>query len=176
MNLPNSTIRKIKPDDLEQIKEIYSSAFPEEDLLALVQNLHDDKDNVFSFAAEEQGQTVGHISFSECHVDEHACKFALLGPMAVTPDRQKCGVGSLLIRHGLQFLRSQKFDKAVVLGDPNYYGRFGFVQERTISPPYPLPKEWEAAWQSIALSDTGADISGELVVPAVWQDPRLWSN
>lgn len=175
MNLPNSNIRKTKLDDLEKLKNLYSSAFPEENLIPLIQELHHDKINVFSFVFEEQSNIIGHISFSECHINEHPYKLALLGPMAVTPKKQKQGAGSLLIQHGLQFLADQKFDKVSVLGDPNYYGRFGFLQEKAILPPYPIPKEWDVAWQSIVLSENILNCSGSLIVPKPWQNSQLWS-
>lgn len=178
MNSPNdANIRNAHTDELEQLNILYSSAFPEEDLLSLVQDLHHDTHNVFSFVFEEQSNIVGHIFFTACHIDKNEDKPALLGPMAVIPNRQRQGIGSLLIRHGLQFLSDQKFNKVIVLGDPNYYGRFGFTQEQAISPPYPLPKEWQNAWQSITLPKAATtNISGQLMVPPSWQNPQLWSN
>lgn len=62
----------------------------------------------------------------------------------------------------------------LVLGDPAYYGRFGFSQENNILPPYPLPAAWASAWQSKSLIDGAATVEGPLTVPEPWQDPALW--
>lgn len=170
-------ICRVHPDELEPLNILYSSAFPEEDLLPLIQDLHNDTQNMFSFVFEEEGDIIGHICFTVCHINADEHTLALLGPMAVAPNKQKQGIGSLLIQHGLQFLSERKFNKVMVLGDPNYYGRFGFSQEHAISPPYPLPKEWQNAWQSIALPKAvEKNISGHLMVPPPWQKPELWSN
>ena len=61
-----------------------------------------------------------------------------------------------------------------VLGDPNYYGRSGFLAEIEVSPPYPLPAEWDGAWQSIRLGDAEPPPEGTLQAPAPWTKPELW--
>lgn len=96
--------------------------------------------------------------------------------MAVLPAQQKQGIGSRLIQEGITILREQAVVKLLVLGDPNYYGRSGFVQEQDIEPAYPIPEAWKPAWQSIMLSDRAASASGLLQVPAPWQRPELWSE
>jgi putative acetyltransferase len=50
-----------------------------------------------------------------------------LAPMAVVPNKQKLGIGSALIRSGLEKCRELGFGVVVVLGHPNYYPRFGFT-------------------------------------------------
>jgi len=60
-----------------------------------------------------------------------------------------------------------------VLGDPAYYSRVGFAPETRVSPPYPLPEEWRAGWQSIALQET--ELKGALEVPAPWRRAHLWA-
>lgn len=176
MDLSNPNIREAETDGLLQLERLYSCAFPEENLLPLLEDLHHDNTNVFSFIFEEQGSIIGHISFTACHVGDQACKLALLGPVAIFPKRQKQGIGSSLIRHGLKFLTENEFIKVLVLGDPDYYGRFGFQQERAITPAYAIPKEWRRAWQSIELSVPATMPSGKLIVPAPWQNSQLWSD
>lgn len=176
MDLTDSHIRRTQNYDTEQIKELYFNAFPEEDLLPLVQELYQDKINVLSFAFDEHNNIIGHIYFTECHIADYSLKLALLGPIAVTREKQKQGIGSLLINYGLHYLSNNNFEKVLVLGDPNYYGRFGFIQEQNIQPAYPIPKEWQSAWQSIALSEKIANCKGQLLVPKPWQNSKLWSD
>ena len=169
-------IRETNLDEIEKLIFLYSNAFPAEDLSPLINQLHNDSKNVFSFVIEEQQDIIGHICFSLCYIKGHEDKLALLGPLAVLPVRQKQGIGSLLINFGMKFLTARNYKKVLVLGDPNYYGRYGFLQEGTIMPPYPIPEEWQSAWQSITLSDININLSGKLIVPQPWQNPKLWSD
>ena len=80
---------------------------------------------------------VGHVAFSEVGVPAQSGWFAL-GPVSVEPKFQRCGVGSQIIRAGLQALREQGARGCVLLGDHRYYQRFGFVAAPELSPPqYP---------------------------------------
>ena len=100
----------------------------------------------------------------------------MLAPLAVAPDRQQQSIGSQLVKHGLKLLSEHAFATVFVLGDPNYYGRFGFMPERAVMPPYDLPPEWVDAWQSLDISDEPIRASGKLIVPEPWQDPVLWAE
>jgi putative acetyltransferase len=100
---------------------------------------------------------------------------ALLAPLAVDPIHQKQGVGSALIQAGLRRLREEAFSMVCVLGDPAYYGRFGFKTESSIGTPYPIPPEWSDAWQSQRLVDAAGNVGGKLSLPRYWLDPALWS-
>ena len=100
---------------------------------------------------------------------------ALLGPLAVLPERQRQGLGSALVRAGLDALRDRGTRRVLVLGDPAYYARFGFAPERGTAAPYDLPEAWRDAWQSLALSDESAPKAKRLAVPAPWRDPALWA-
>jgi putative acetyltransferase len=71
---------------------------------------------------------VGHILFSPVTVKQSglAVEGMALGPLAVLPDHQRQGVGSALIRSGLELLGARACPFVVVLGHPEYYPRFGF--------------------------------------------------
>ena len=62
-----------------------------------------------------------------------------------------------------------------VLGDPAYYGRFGFTPETHVEPPFPLPAEWGGAWQSQYLDGSRVPCPGKLDVPPQWLQPALWA-
>lgn len=175
MDTDRIAIRHSGPDDVAGIVALYPDAFPDEDLLPVVRALLGRADDVLSMVALADHRVIGHVAFTICSVGEAADPAALLAPLAVTPAWQRRGVGSALVRAGLQHMTTHGIATALVLGDPAYYGRFGFVAEAAIAPPYPLPAEWRPAWQSRRLGERDAAISGQLVVPAPWRERSLWT-
>jgi putative acetyltransferase len=84
---------------------------------------------VLSLVAEEDHQVIGHILFSEgsVHTENGMVPAVGLAPMAVLPDFQNGGIGSKLVREGIDWLRKAGYERVCVLGHPKYYPRFGFV-------------------------------------------------
>lgn len=160
--------------DLAALQQLYVSAFPDEDLFPLVSNLLDGTAPTLSLMAMSGGGPVGHVIFTHCTVEPGAVAAALLGPLCVMPARQKGGIGSALVRAGFEDLKAQ-VSKIMVLGDPGYYGRFGFKPDRLVETPCPIPVEWKDAWQSVRLDDGSETGPGRLTVPDAWKDPSLWS-
>ena len=78
-----------------------------------------------SLVAEDEGEIVGHVAFSPASVGGEA-EWVALGPVSVRPGRQREGIGSKLIEAGLEQVR-RGARGCVLLGDPAYYGRFGFA-------------------------------------------------
>lgn len=166
--------RASKPTDLPGLEALYPVAFPDEDLVALMRALTVEPD-VLSLVLDQSGEVIGHVVFTPCRIADSRATLALLGPLAIHPQWQKQGLGGSLVREGLARLRKQGAVGVLVLGDPDYYGRFGFVAEPDIAPPHPLPAEWAGAWQSLALGDEPLS-EGQLKVPTVWDDPKLWAE
>jgi putative acetyltransferase len=81
-----------------------------------------------SLVAESDGEVVGHIAFSAADIGGSAARWFLLGPVAVLPARQGEGIGRALVETGLDGLRSRGAGGCVLVGDPAFYGRFGFAQ------------------------------------------------
>ncbi|MGB3875600.1 MAG: N-acetyltransferase [Shinella zoogloeoides] len=79
-----------------------------------------------SLVAEEGGAVVGHVAFSPVSVSDGSAGWYGLGPISVDPSRQGGGIGSRLVREGLARLEALGAAGCVLLGDPAYYGRFGF--------------------------------------------------
>lgn len=79
-----------------------------------------------SLVAERAERIVGHITFSPVTITGGASGWYALGPLAVAPEAQGAGVGSALVWQGLRHLRQQGAAGCVALGEPAYYGRFGF--------------------------------------------------
>lgn len=185
-SLPFVTIRVATPNDLAALEELYPQAFPEEDLLPLIRDLVNlGPPTVLSLVAIDDatkgGDILGHAMFTMCTMGDD--NVSLLGPLAVHPDRQNQGIGSALVRNGIQRLQKDKDAGTVllVLGSPQYYCRFGFQQENDIVPPHPLPDKWRSAWQSLYLpmetrqNPPRRKLAGKLIVPREWQAKELWS-
>lgn len=86
-----------------------------------------------SLVAESDGEVVGHIAFSAAGIGDASTGWFLLGPVAVQPARQGEGIGRALIEAGLDALRSRGAHGCVLVGDPDFYSRFGFRQYPGVS-------------------------------------------
>ena len=94
-----------------------------------------------SLVAEADGAIVGQVVFSPVTIDGRHDGWLGLGPVAVAPHRQRAGIGAALIMQALTMLRERRVPGCVLLGDPGYYGRFGFASDpaltyRDIPPPW----------------------------------------
>ncbi len=122
-------IRKENAADIPAIRRVNELAFGQTEEANLVDALRANDKAVISLVAESDEQIVGHILFSPVTLEPPQKAFTALGlaPMAVLPEFQNRGIGSLLIKSGLEECRKQNGDFVVVLGHPTYYPRFGFV-------------------------------------------------
>ncbi len=143
--------------------------------MPLVKELLQEPAIALSLVGTIEDSLVGHVMFTTCSLAGGSDKFALLGPLAVASARQRRGVGSALVRAGLDRLKGLDVTRVFVLGDPAYYRRFGFLPEFRVAPPYPLPAEWREAWQSRGLNGAEPVASGELLLPQPWRQPALWA-
>ncbi|MEO0543541.1 MAG: N-acetyltransferase [Pseudomonadota bacterium] len=171
--LADVQIRPFQSDDLNNLEKLYKAAFPDENLLPLVRELAESSDVVCAWIAELAGSIVGHVAFTRCAVGAKEGVY-LLGPLAVSPDYQRRGLGQRLIELGFAELRERRATLVCVLGDPAYYSRSGFGAEGFVQPPFKLPYEWDGAWQSTTLDERKDSLSGQLVVPPVWNKAALW--
>ena len=171
----NLQIRESEHSDVAEIESIYPQAFPDEDLLPLVRDLLGDPEICTSLVATVGSQITGHVIYTTCALEGSDARVELLGPLAVAPSWQRRGIGSALMRTGLEHFSEQGADLVLLLGDPAYYGRFGFAQESGVTPPYEQPADWAPAWQSRYLHDMGEPCRGELIVPLPWQKRSYWA-
>jgi putative acetyltransferase len=119
------TVRDEQPGDLAAIRAVNDAAFDQPLEGRIVDALRAHGAVRLSLVAEVDGQVVGHILFSP--VVSAGAEGLGLGPMAVTPDQQRRGVGGALIEAALERLRASGCPFIVVLGHHDYYTRFGFV-------------------------------------------------
>ncbi|MGI9352743.1 MAG: GNAT family N-acetyltransferase [Rhizobiaceae bacterium] len=169
------TVRESTKADIPAIEDLYPRAFPDEDLLPIVRPLLVSEYLSLSLAGIMKGSVVGHIAFTSCSVKDHPEKLAMLAPLAVDPECQRQGVGKALIAAGLKRLEKSGICKVLVLGDPAYYSRSGFLPERKIIAPYDLTQEYQDAWQSLDIGRGDTGLRGLLQVPKLWQQESLWT-
>ena len=127
----NIIIRHEIESDVEAISEITKAAF---ESLAISNHteqfiicaLRDANALTISLVAEDDKKLVGHIAFSPVTISDGSPDWYGLGPISVLPELQKQGIGKSLIREGLSLLRSLGAKGCALVGDPEYYERFGF--------------------------------------------------
>ncbi|MCL4746448.1 MAG: N-acetyltransferase [Burkholderiaceae bacterium] len=120
-------VRAERPEDRAAVRAVNLSAFDTAAEANLVDALRDQVQPVISLVAEIDAQVIGHIMFSPVTMDGHAdLRLMGLAPMAVSPEHQSTGIGSALVRAGLQRCSELGFGAVVVLGHPPYYPRVGF--------------------------------------------------
>lgn len=123
-----ATVRHQQESDIKDIREVNGYAFDQLDEADLVDALRASGKAVVELVAEEEDDDsiVGHVMFTPMSIDGSELKVAGLAPMAVLPEYQGQGIGSLLISEGLDECRLLGYDAVVVLGHPDYYPRFDF--------------------------------------------------
>ncbi|MBV1928904.1 MAG: N-acetyltransferase [Gammaproteobacteria bacterium] len=124
-------IRREKSDDIGEIHDVTVSAFldaPHTDHTEqfVVKALRDSGALTVSLVAEQEGELVGHVALSPVNISDGACNWYGLGPISVLPKYQGNGIGSKLMHAVISELEKLKGNGCVLLGDPNYYHRFGF--------------------------------------------------
>ena len=168
-------IRESRREDTAAIESLYPEAFPDEDLLPIVRDLLNDAFVAISFVGTIDSRVAGHVIFTSCGVVGNSASASLLGPLAVAPAWQRQGIGSAIVHAGLRRMEDADVNRVYVLGDPAYYVRLGFLPETLVEPPFPLPAEWDGAWQSQNLGETTTPCAGKLSVPPQWLKPALWA-
>ncbi|WP_439887708.1 GNAT family N-acetyltransferase [Pseudomonas sp. MBLB4123] len=124
-------IRDEHQGDVEGIHRITASAFrdaPHTDHTEqfIVQALRRAGALVVSQVATSKGEVIGHVAISPVGISDGSCNWFGLGPISVLPEYQGRGVGSRLMESALTELEAKGAAGCVVLGDPDFYGRFGF--------------------------------------------------
>lgn len=132
-------VRAEKVQDHEVVRQVNRLAFGQEAEARLVDALRAGGHAPVSLVAEVNGQVVGHILFNDLNIltDKGDVPALALAPMAVLPEFQRQGIGSILVRRGMEVCKEQGHRIVVVLGHAHFYPRFGFsakLAERLKSP------------------------------------------
>ena len=124
-------IREETEADIEAVTEITKLAFENHPFSRnteqfIIHALRGANALTVSLVAENDGTVVGHIAFSPVTFTDGSENWYGLGPISVRGAYQKQGIGSSLVNEGLHLIKEADAEGCVVVGDPNYYERFGF--------------------------------------------------
>ena len=124
-------IRKETTSDIEAITQVTIAAFrtltiSNHSEQFIINSLRAADALTISLVAEISGRVVGHIAFSPVTISDGSIGWYGLGPVSVLPEYQKQGIGKSLINKGLSMLKALDGQGCTLVGDPNYYKRFGF--------------------------------------------------
>lgn len=166
-------IRQQLPGDDPDVHKVNALAFEREAEAQLVEALRAAPDSIpeLSLVAVLEGEIVGHILFSPIRIEtvEGSIPVISLAPMAVLPDHQNQGIGSALVRWGLETCRNLGHRIVIVLGHPDFYPRFGFSAEMAKGLEGPFGDAGEA-WMAIELEQGAlSGVSGTVQYPAAFE-------
>jgi putative acetyltransferase len=123
------TVRRTRPGDERAIRSVHEQAFGGPRVAHLAEALQRSPAGAdgLSFVAESNGEVVGHVLFTRSLLDapRRLVDVQVLSPVGVVPGQGR-GIGSRLIRHGLQVLAERDDPLVFLEGSPDYYPRFGF--------------------------------------------------
>jgi putative acetyltransferase len=125
-------IREATAQDREAVVDVVRRAFGRDDEAQLVTSLFDEGYAVASLVADTGSAVVGHAMLSslEAAIDGRPVRALALAPIGVRPTHQRRGIGSRLVEAAIDAARSHDAETVIVLGDPAFYGRFGFSAGR----------------------------------------------
>jgi putative acetyltransferase len=168
-------IRKEKPEDYSGIFTVNKIAFEQDNESRLVDSLRQSEYYIpgLSLVAEYEEKILGHILFTKLKIFDKSGTVhnsISLAPMAVLPSYQNLGIGTELVKSGLEKAAKLGFESVIVLGHDKYYPRFGFkpANKWEITCPFEVPDE---VFMALELVPGGLkNISGEVQYPKEFDD------
>lgn len=166
-------IRPETPADVDAVYTVNKQAFDgREAEPRLVDAIRKSDDFIpeLSLVAVESDHIIGHILFSRIYIqsENEQLPALALAPMAVLPEYQKQGIGSALVRRGLEECKRLGYAIVIVLGHPAYYPRFGFAPELAKSLQCPFG-DCGNAWMALELIPGALDrVHGKVIYPRVF--------
>jgi putative acetyltransferase len=169
-------IRPEQPSDEASVRALHQAAFGEHGAVvaplvdALRRSLRPEED-LSLVATDEQG-VLGHVMFTRSLLDAPRAllEVSVLSPLAVLPGRQGAGIGSALVRRGLDLLAARRVPVVFLEGSPAYYSRFGFRPGAELGFRKPSLRIPDAAFQAVPLPAHEGWMTGTLVYSQVFWD------
>ena len=165
-------IRVMDSGEYTLVRRLAVAAFDDELIGDLLDDLRDSWawEDDLSFVAVEDGNPIGHVLYTHGFVDSPSklLDVLILSPMSVTPDHQKRGVGSALIRYSLTQLKDRPEPLVFLEGIPRYYPRLGFESASSLGFTSPSERIPDQAFMAYRLPKYEPWMSGRLVYPDVF--------
>lgn len=165
------TVRPETEADVPVVEDVVRAAFGGDEVPRLLAGLRESVAWLgLSYVAEDDGEVVGHVSYSRAWVDarDRVVDVLVLSPVSVRPDRQRRGVGTVLVTETLERMRAREEPIVFLEGDPGYYRRLGFEPAGPWGFTAPSVRIPAPAFQAVRLPSYDADLSGALVYPDVF--------
>ncbi len=166
------SIREETAEDHDVVRRVVAAAFGGERVPELLDGLRESVAWLgLSFVAEEKDEVVGHVTYTRAWLDTPTklVEVLVLGPLSVRPDRQRTGVGSLLVTETMRLLAGRPEPLVFLEGDPGFYARLGFVAGEELHLTAPSTRIPGPAFQVGTLPGyEQAEMTGALVYPDVW--------
>lgn len=163
-------LRAEETSDHKAVEALHRHAFGDDGakVSALLQDLR--PNSILSLVAEVDDSLVGHVLFSPAWLDtpRELMIVPVVSPIGVLPDHQGTGIGSALIRHGIEFLTHHQVPMVFLEGDPRFYSRLGFYAAGELGFRKPLLRIPDAAFQVVLLPAFEEWMTGTLVYPSVF--------
>jgi putative acetyltransferase len=172
MSRSKPIVREEKPDDVEAVRQVVAGAFGGEKVPDLLDALRDSVAWLdLAYVVEERDEVVASVAYTRAWLDAttELVEVLVLSPLAVRPDRQRDGLGSLLVRETLRGLEDRPEPLVFLEGSPDFYVRLGFIAGDELGFSAPSVRIPAPAFQVATLP--GYDqtwMSGALVYPDVW--------
>jgi predicted N-acetyltransferase YhbS len=177
-------IRKSTETDKSEIETVHIQAFGEEEgteIAKLVNDLLEDETAfpLLSLVAVKNSKIVGHVLYTNAIITQttESVSAQLLAPLAVLPEAQNQGIGSQLVREGLNQLKESGVEVVFVLGHQEYYPRCGFRAAGVVGfeAPFPIPEENADAWMVQELKEgVIGRVKGKVQCAKVLNKPQYW--
>ncbi|HPS20397.1 MAG TPA: N-acetyltransferase [Candidatus Omnitrophota bacterium] len=170
------SIRQETAKDIEGIRELNKKVFGRDAESRVVDNIRASANFIpeLSLVAEQDGCVIGHILFSRIKIrcNDGETDALILAPLAVSPDMQKCGIGSLLVREGLRTCKHLGHKIIIVVGHPKYYPRFGFLPaaQNALEPEFIVPIPNEAFMVTDLYTGALKGLKGKVVFPVYFNE------
>ena len=165
-------VRGERHDDHDAVGRLHRQAFGDHGTVVarLVDALRHDDPAALSLVAEVAGEVVGHVMFTRSLLDapRRLVPVQVLSPLAVLPAHQGRGVGSALVRRGLELLDARGVPAVFLEGDPAYYSRLGFRPGGGCGFRRPSLRIPDPAFQVFSLGTYEQWMTGTLVYPATF--------
>jgi putative acetyltransferase len=172
---PDVTFRLERPDEVDEVDAMVIETFGEEKVRGMLRDLRasDAWIDGLSFVADLDGDVVGHVLFTRSLLDapRRLVDVLVLSPLAVRSDVQGRGIGSDLVRHGLEQVRIRPEPAVFLEGSPGYYPRFGFVPGSGLGFRRSSLRIPDPAFQVVTLPSYESWMTGTLVyADAFWRN------
>ncbi len=161
-------IRPFRENDVGGVRDLNKEAFGRTDEARLVEALREAGDDVLELVATHEQELRGHILFSRLIVESAQSRHdaVALAPISVRKANQGTGIGRALIESAHHILENAGEALSVVLGEPGYYGRFGYMRERAEI----FESDYHGPYLLALPLAPAAPSSGRLVYPSAFAD------